>query len=69
MSVKYKPGDNELPHFITFAVIDWIDVLTRSQYKDIIVESLQYCIDNKGMSLNAWVIMSNHVHLIISAKI
>ncbi len=68
MSVKYKPGDNELPHFITFAVIDWIDVLTRSQYKDIIVESLQFCIDNKGMNLHAWVIMSNHVHLILSAK-
>ena len=68
MSVKYKVGDDQLPHFITFSVVEWIDALTRSEYKEIIVESLQHCIENKGLQLNAWVIMSNHVHLIMSAK-
>ena len=68
MSVKYKPGDNELPHFITFGVVEWIDALTRAEYKDIIVESLRYCIDKKGLSLHAWIIMTNHLHLIMSAK-
>ncbi|MEO8772648.1 MAG: hypothetical protein ABI402_21310, partial [Ferruginibacter sp.] len=46
-----------------------IDALTRNEYKDIIVESLNHCIENKGMLLNAWIIMSNHLHLIASAKI
>ena len=68
MSVKYKTGDDQLPHFITFSVVDWIDVLTRNEYKDILVESLKYCIREKGMRLNAWVIMTNHVHLIMSSK-
>ena len=68
MSTKYKTGDNELAHFITFSVVNWIDALTRNEYKDIIVESLKYCCNKKGMILNAWIIMSNHVHLIMSAK-
>ena len=67
MSTKYKTGDNELAHFVSFAVINWIDALTRPEYKDIIVESVKYCITAKGMKLHAWVIMNNHVHLILSA--
>jgi putative transposase len=67
MSTKYKIGENEIPHFITFSVVNWIDALTRSEYKEIIVESLAFCIKEKGLRLHAWIIMSNHVHLIISA--
>ena len=40
MSVKYKTGYDQLPHFLTFSVVEWIDALTRNEYKDIIVESL-----------------------------
>jgi REP element-mobilizing transposase RayT len=68
MSTKYKVRNNELAHFITFSVVNWIDALTRVEYKEIILESLQYCSKEKGLILHAWVIMSNHVHLIISAK-
>lgn len=48
MSTKYKVGDNELAHFITFSVVNWIDTLTRPVYKEIIIDSLQYCIKEKG---------------------
>ena len=54
-------------HFITFAVVEWVDVFTRKEYRDIVIESLQYCQANKGMVIYAWCIMSNHVHLISSA--
>lgn len=32
------------------------------------MESLRYCQKEKGLQLHAWVIMSNHVHLIASAE-
>ena len=67
MSSNYKPCDKEVPHFITFTIVGWIDVFTRDIYKDVFVDSLQYCIKNKGLILHAWVIMTNHVHLIISS--
>jgi len=64
----YKIRNQQGLHFITFAVVEWVDVFTRQQYRDILIESLDYCIKQKGLNLHAWVIMSNHVHFIASAK-
>lgn len=67
MSSKYKVGEDAIPHFVTFSVVGWIDVFSREQYKELFLESLKYCQEKKGMVLHAWVIMTNHVHLIISS--
>jgi putative transposase len=63
----YSIKDQHAIHFITFAVIQWIDVFTRTEYADIVVESLKFCQQKKGLKVHAWCIMSNHIHLIISA--
>jgi len=55
-------------HFVTFTVVGWVDVFTRKACKDIIIESLQYCQENKGLVLHAYVIMPSHLHLIIKSK-
>ncbi len=68
MSSKYKVGEDAIPHFVTFSVVGWVDVFSREQYKELFVESLKYCQQQKGMVLHAWVIMTNHVHLIISSN-
>ena len=68
MSRKYKMHDPEGVYFISFATVGWIDVLTRREYKDIVVDSLRYCQEKKGLELFEWVIMSNHVHLLARAK-
>ncbi len=69
MSSRYKVRDDAYPHFVTFTVLNWIDALSRPMYKDIVCNSLQFCQKEKGLKLHAWVIMSNHVPLIISADI
>ena len=53
-------------HFITFSVVQWIDIFTRKVYADIVIDSLKYCQANKGLKIHAWCIMSNHLHLIVS---
>ena len=68
MREGYIIRDQAAPHFITATVVDWIDVFTRQQYKDIIISSLDYSINNKGLVVFAYVVMSNHVHLIVQAK-
>ena len=45
----YKIRDKSAIHFITFAVVEWVDVFTRKQYAEIVVESLKYCQSNKGL--------------------
>ena len=62
----YKIRDQHAVHFITFSVVEWVDVFTRRTYADIVIQSLLYCINNKGLKLHDWCIMSNHIHLIIS---
>src|SRR5690554_5108952 len=64
----FKIHNHQQPHFITFAVVDWIDVFTRPIYKKVIVDSLNYCRDNKGLQIHGWCLMPNHLHLVVSAK-
>jgi REP element-mobilizing transposase RayT len=63
----YKIRNKEGIHFITFAVVEWVDVFTRKEYKDILIESLKHCQKERGLQIYSWCIMSNHVHLVISA--
>ena len=68
MSRKYKFRNPEGIYFISYAVVGWIDIFTRPEYKNIVVDSLIYCQKEKGLELFAWCIMTNHVHLIARAK-
>ena len=64
----YKIRDQSKPHYVTFTIVDWIDVFTRKRYKDIVLESFAYCQNKKGMLLFGYVIMSNHIHAIIKSE-
>jgi putative transposase len=68
MAHKYAFRDSAQLYFVSFATVNWIDVFIRRQYCEIIIDSLKYCIDNKGLELYAWCIMSSHIHLIISTE-
>ena len=63
----YRIKDQNAIHFITFAVVQWVDVFSRTEYANMVVESLKFCQEKKGLKIHAWCIMSNHVHLIVSA--
>ena len=65
---KYYISDQHGCYFVTFTVIHWIDIFSRRNYRDIIIESLNFCIAKKGLIVYSWVIMSNHIHLIITTK-
>lgn len=68
MSEKYKISNQDKLHFITFAVVYWVDVFTRQQYREIVIDSLKFCQKEKGLVVSAWCLMSNHIHLIIGTK-
>ena len=63
--MKIQHRINGKVYFITTTVVDWIDLFTRPVYKHVVLESLNYCILNKGMEIYAWVLMTNHLHLLI----
>ncbi|WAC15051.1 REP-associated tyrosine transposase [Dyadobacter pollutisoli] len=67
MSEKYRFHKDGL-FFVTMTVVGWIDVFTRKKYADEIIKNLNYCIEHKGLEVYEFCIMSNHLHLICSAK-
>lgn len=66
VSRKYKITDQERPYFVTFTVIHWIDVFIRDEYRNIFLNSVRYCQENKGLEVHAWCIMTSHIHMIVS---
>lgn len=68
MSHQYRVRDPEEIYFVTFTIVDWVDVFTRPVYKQLIIESLIYCQQQKGLEIYAYCLMSNHLHMLVSAK-
>ena len=55
------------PQFYTATILEWRPLLKPGKYKDIIIQCLQYLTTNKKITLYAFVIMDNHIHLIWQA--
>jgi putative transposase len=64
MPTAYQIKDQTTPHYLTFQVVYWIDLFSRQVYRDIVIDSLRYCQREKGLEIFAWVIMSNHMHIL-----
>ncbi len=54
-------------HFVSFAVVGWVDVFTRAVYAEFLLKNLAYWRKSKGLVLYEFVIMPSHVHLIAAA--
>jgi putative transposase len=67
-STKYFIKNPEETYFLTMTVVDWVDVFTRPVYKDIITDSLKFCQEKKGLIVYGWVLMTNHLHLLVQAE-
>ena len=65
---NYFITDLNAVYSLTFTVTDWVDVFTRKEYKMEIVNSLNYCTVHKGLTVFAWCLMSNHIHLVCRAE-
>ena len=66
MSSKYKFVNKDGIYFVTATIVDWVDVFTRDVYRDVLMDSIRFCQQNQGLKVYAWVLMTNHFHLICS---
>ncbi len=63
---SYKFIDGLFVYFVTFTIVDWMPVFINPEPIEIINNSLNFCHTNKQLRIHAYVIMPNHIHLIIS---
>ncbi len=68
MGESYQIRNPQGLYFLTFQVVGWADIFTRKIYRDLLIDSLDFCRKQKGLKLHAYVIMSNHVHCILSSE-
>jgi REP element-mobilizing transposase RayT len=68
MSTGYRIGEQDELHYVTFQIVQWIDIFTRQTHRDIAIDSLRFCRQHKGLEIYAFVIMSNHIHLLILSE-
>ena len=68
MSEKYKVIDSSVPNFVTLTLTEWVDLFIRPLYCKILDDALNFCIQNKGLVVHAYVYMTSHLHLIVSSK-
>jgi len=61
--VKHTIKKNAV-YFMTITVVKWVPVFKSDRNAQIIIDSLKYCIKNKGLNIYAFCLMSNHLHLI-----
>src|SRR5499425_511512 len=66
---RYKIRNKKEAHFLTLTVVEWVDIFTRKEYRDILLDSLRFCQETKGLLVHGWCVMSNHAHLLASSKI
>jgi putative transposase len=66
MRSRYRINNENAAHFITSTIVEWLPVFTTSAGCDILVRSFQFCRQEKGLRIHAWVILDNHFHAIVS---
>ena len=68
MSEGYQIYDLNKLYFLTFQVVDWVDIFTRPAYIKVITDSFIFGRANKGLALYANVIMTNHIYVRARAR-
>ena len=64
---RYKVYENQLPYFLTCTVVNWLPAFINPSIVQIILDSLCFLQKEQRLTLYAYVIMENHLHLIAAA--
>ena len=58
----------EWPQFFTATIQEWKHLLKEDKYKNIITDTLKFLVTEGNVTINGFVIMPNHMHIIWQAK-
>lgn len=68
MGRKYAIRSQDEFYFVTFTVVNWIDVFIRQEYRDIFIDSVKYCQKHKGLLVGGWCMMTSHIHMALGTS-
>jgi len=62
---RYRIVEGVGLYYVTFTVIEWLPVFVEECACRIVTESFNFCIKNKCLGVNAYVIMPTHLHAML----
>lgn len=65
---RYKIFDNAYPYFLTATVVNWLPLFSSPPLVQIIFDSLEFLQKNDRLTVHAYVILENHLHLIATSE-
>ena len=69
MSEQYKAFDAQAPYFTTFTLVEWLPLLTIPEFAAILIDSLKFCVQSKGLLIFGYCIMPSHTHMIVKSEL
>ena len=67
MTEMYKIQPDGL-YFVTLTVVGGIDVFTRHEYCDLLIDNLNYCIEHKRLRVYEYAILPSRLHMIAGVE-
>lgn len=64
---RFKFYEPTAPHFITCTTVNWLPLFNNPMITDIVFDSLTFLQQHQRLTVWSYVIMDNHLHLIISS--
>ena len=65
---RYRFGEAEYPHFMTWTIVGWLPIFTRPETTKILFDSWRFQQRERDLVLLGYVILENHAHLIATAS-
>ena len=65
---RYKIYQQDAPHFLTCTINNWIPLFTRPATVQVILDALAYRQSHRQLKVFAYVILENHLHLIVQSE-
>jgi putative transposase len=53
--------------FFTATILEWKHLLADDKYKNVIIDSMKFMVEQKRVIIHAFVVMNNHMHIIWQA--
>jgi REP element-mobilizing transposase RayT len=64
---RYKVSLNNQAYFVTCSIVNWLPLFSNPEFAQTILDSLDFLNKAGRLILHAFVIMENHLHLIVSS--
>ena len=63
----YRIHDDASLYFVTYSAVSWLPVFVNERACRLLTDSLVFCHGQKGVRINAYVIMPAHLHAMVAA--